>query len=279
MPRVRLLSDPFLLTTALTLQARVAGAAGETQLADASLREASEAADRTGHPLLRSWARSCGWHLALARGVEIDAPMPSPESYEPIQHEAAHGAVLSAIDRGHGEQARDVARRLLERSLQAGCLSHAVDWWLACAAALAATGQVEEATSALACAIEHARAQRLMGPFVESGARIASVVGRLPDPDRRFLESVVVAGPPRPAARAAAPVPSRRPEIGPLAEPLSARELEVLGLARQGRSNRALFVSTGTIKTHMHRLMTKIGAKNRVEAIRFAENHGLLSDG
>ena len=56
----------------------------------------------------------------------------------------------------------------------------------------------------------------------------------------------------------------------------------MLGLVRKGSSNaeiaRALFVSVGTIKTHMHRLLTKIGAKNRVEAIRLAEDHGLLGD-
>jgi len=54
----------------------------------------------------------------------------------------------------------------------------------------------------------------------------------------------------------------------------------VLTHVREGKTNPQiaadLFVSTGTIKTHMHRLLTKLGAKNRVEALRLAEAHGLF---
>jgi LuxR family transcriptional regulator, maltose regulon positive regulatory protein len=284
LPRVRLLSDPFLLVTALTLQARVLSAAGELELADASSREASELAGRTTHPLLQAWARSCRWRLALDRNTDtdIDPPMPSPETYEPVLHDAAHCAVLHAIARGHGQQSLDVGRQLLAHSLQAECVSQAIDWTIACAAAFAATGRPAEATAMLAEAIERSRAQRLVRPFVEASAWIATVAGNLSDPDRRFLESLPATAPARPSTRPTAPAQPRRADLAPLAEPLSPRELEVLGLVRQGKSNaeiaRALFVSTGTIKTHMHRLMTKIGARNRVEAIRLAEDHGLLSD-
>jgi LuxR family maltose regulon positive regulatory protein len=278
LPRVRLLSDPFLLTTALTLQARVRAAAGELGLAEVSWQEASELAERTAHPLLRIWARACRWHLALARQAETDAPLPGAEDYQPIAHDAAYCGVIRAIDRGQAEPAHELARRLLEDSLRAGCVSHAIDWAIACAAALAAMGRPEEAAPALADAIERARPQRLVRPFVESSARIAAVAAGLADRDRQFLASAVATAPAPPPA----PPPPRRPHLAPLAEPLSPRELEVLGLVREGRSNaeiaRALFVSIGTIKTHMHRLMTKIGAKNRVEALRLAEDHRLLPD-
>ena len=282
LPRARLLSDPFLLVTALTLQARVRAAAGELQLADVSWQEASELAERAGHPLLRTWVRACRWQLALARRTEIDAPVPSPDHYQAIAHDAAYCGVLRAIDLGAGEQAHDVAHRLAADSLRVGCASHAIDWSIACAAALAAMGREADAAGVLADAIGRARAPRLVRPFVESGARIATIVGRLADRDRELLASVVAVAPAPPAARTTAVPGPRRAQLAPLAEPLSPRELEVLGHVREGRSNaeiaRALFVSLGTIKTHMHRLMTKIGAKNRVEALRLAEDHGLLPD-
>ena len=266
LPRVRLLSDPFLLTTALTLQARVRSAAGEAQLAELSWQEANEEAERVGHPLLRTWVRSCRWNLARTK---TDAPMPDLESYQPITHDAAHYGVLAAIDRG--EAAHELASRLRERSLPA----HAIDWAIACAAALAAIGKDAEAVHALTGAIDRARASRLLRPFVESSARIARLVDQLADRDRQFLGAVA---PPAPTVVMAA----RPPRIGlaPLADPLSPREIEVLALVRRGLNNaeiaQTLFVSVGTIKTHMHRLMAKIGAKNRVEALRLAEDHGLL---
>lgn len=53
-------------------------------------------------------------------------------------------------------------------------------------------------------------------------------------------------------------------------EPLSSRELEVLRLAAAGLSNteiaRRLFISAGTVKTHIHHICGKLGARNRTEA-------------
>lgn len=52
---------------------------------------------------------------------------------------------------------------------------------------------------------------------------------------------------------------------------LSRREVEVMNQLAQGRSNaeiaRALFLSQGTVKNHLHRIMPKLGVRNRAEAI------------
>lgn len=61
-----------------------------------------------------------------------------------------------------------------------------------------------------------------------------------------------------------------------LEDPLSVRELEVLGLLASGRTNseiaRDLFVSLGTVKSHTGNIYRKLGAKNRAEAVaRFRE--------
>lgn len=65
-----------------------------------------------------------------------------------------------------------------------------------------------------------------------------------------------------------------------LDEALTARELEVLSLAATGLSNRdiakRLYVSVGTIKTHMHRILAKLDAPNRTRAVHRARAAGLL---
>jgi DNA-binding NarL/FixJ family response regulator len=52
---------------------------------------------------------------------------------------------------------------------------------------------------------------------------------------------------------------------------LSRREVEVLNQVARGRSNaeiaRALFLSEGTVKNHLHRIFPKLGVRNRAEAI------------
>lgn len=61
-----------------------------------------------------------------------------------------------------------------------------------------------------------------------------------------------------------------------LKEPLSARELDVLKLIFEGRTNQQmsdeLFVSVNTIKTHLSRLFNKLNASSRTEAIARARD-------
>ena len=64
--------------------------------------------------------------------------------------------------------------------------------------------------------------------------------------------------------------------------PLSAREEEVLRAAARGRSNteiaQELFISLGTVKSHLSSLQDKIGARNRVELAAFAWQSGRMRD-
>jgi ATP/maltotriose-dependent transcriptional regulator MalT len=54
-------------------------------------------------------------------------------------------------------------------------------------------------------------------------------------------------------------------------DPLTERELEVLHLVGQGLSNREigdqLYISTGTVKIHLHNIFKKLSVKNRALAI------------
>jgi len=65
-----------------------------------------------------------------------------------------------------------------------------------------------------------------------------------------------------------------------LVEALTARELEVLALIAAGRSNRRiaeeLVVTLDTVKKHVGRVLDKLGADNRTEAVARARELGLI---
>jgi DNA-binding NarL/FixJ family response regulator len=74
----------------------------------------------------------------------------------------------------------------------------------------------------------------------------------------------------------------RRP--GPPARPpghvLTAREVEVLRLVATGATNREiaerLYVSEGTVKNHISRVLGRLGLRDRTQAALYARDHGLV---
>jgi len=64
---------------------------------------------------------------------------------------------------------------------------------------------------------------------------------------------------------------------------LTERELDVLRLVAQGRSNaeiaEALYLSPGTVKTHVGHILAKLGARDRTQAVIVAYESGLVRPG
>ena len=93
-----------------------------------------------------------------------------------------------------------------------------------------------------------------------------------PSSTRRLLEHLVTA---LPSTDTAPPHPG-------LAE-LTDREREVLLLMARGRSNteigQDLFVAEATVKTHVGRILAKLGARDRVQAVVTAYESGLVRPG
>ena len=91
-----------------------------------------------------------------------------------------------------------------------------------------------------------------------------------PSATRRLLERVV-----------RAPEPEEKDTS--VLSPLTERELEVLTLMGRGCSNREigaeLFVAEATVKTHVGRVLAKLGARDRVQAVIIAFETGLVSPG
>jgi len=66
----------------------------------------------------------------------------------------------------------------------------------------------------------------------------------------------------------------------PIGEPLTPRELDVLGLLAEGLPNKAiagrLGISDQTVKFHVAAICGKLGAANRTDAVRRAVRRGLI---
>ena len=73
---------------------------------------------------------------------------------------------------------------------------------------------------------------------------------------------------------------SPNPVSQPLVEPLSERELEILGLIATGQSNREianqLFLAEGTVKNHVTNILGKLGVRDRTQAALKARELNLL---
>ena len=76
------------------------------------------------------------------------------------------------------------------------------------------------------------------------------------------------------------PADDPAPPPQPLVVPLSERELDVLRLLAEGRSNReiasTLFLAEGTVKNHVTNVLAKLNARDRTQAALRAHALGLL---
>jgi LuxR family maltose regulon positive regulatory protein len=158
------------------------------------------------------------------------------------------------------------------------------------ALARSAGGDQAGALAALAEALTLGAPEGYLRVFVDEGPAMAALLHQLLVGRRQ--QQVAAAGVPREyLARLAeafeeAGLPIRPPVrrggvvVAGLVEPLTARELEVLGLLAAGAPNRAiaeqLVVTPETVKKHLSHLFDKLGAANRTQAVGRARQLGLL---
>jgi len=155
------------------------------------------------------------------------------------------------------------------------------------ALALAASGQDAAAVAALAGALTLASPQGYVRVFADEGPPMAALLGRLVAAQR--AEHAAARRVPlgclarlQQAFDAEHPVPDhgRATASQGIVEPLTRRELEVLGMLAAGRSNQAiadqLVVTLDTVKKHVSHVLGKLGAANRTEAVARAQQLGLI---
>jgi LuxR family maltose regulon positive regulatory protein len=156
------------------------------------------------------------------------------------------------------------------------------------AMALDAQGRAGEAENELQQALELAQPGGFIRVFIDLGSRMQSIMNRLdernPKSDyiHRLLSTFVDEQQIRSGVHAnmtAASGTALNQTV--LAEPLTARELDVLNLLREPLSNKEiaskLYLSPSTIKRHTINLYGKLGVHSRREAVAAATNLGILS--
>jgi LuxR family maltose regulon positive regulatory protein len=157
--------------------------------------------------------------------------------------------------------------------------------------ARAACGDQSAALASLAGALILAAPEGYVRVFADEGAPMARLLGRLAAAQRTgqvapagvipldYLDRLALACQPGSARPAPRTTRHTAAVAGP-AEPLSARELEVLGLLAAGKSNQQiadeLVVVRDTVKKHVGHILGKLGAANRTQAVARARALGLL---
>ena len=156
------------------------------------------------------------------------------------------------------------------------------------ALALAARGDHASALGALTETLTLAGPQGYVRVFADEGAPMRHLIAQLPAarPGRPHPADRLGPGYRAALLRACGPAdaapPTRRAAAPPpgLAEPLTDRELEVLRLLAEGRSNQRiahdLVVVLDTVKKHVTHILGKLGTANRTEAVARARQLGLI---
>ncbi len=285
------------LATALATLAWIRQAQGDTAAALAAMGEAEQAAPGPAVadllnpvPAQRAklllaqgdlasaerWARERGLHA----GDDTDYP-----------RELAYlvlARVLLAQDKP--DQAIPLLERMHEAADAQRRIGSVIELRALLALALAASGEDAAAVEALAEALILGGPESYVRVFVDEGAPMRDLLGRLVAAQRgahdaaravplEYLARVLRAfdeKPDEPGVGRATPA-----AVSGLVESLTAREREVLDLLASGKSNpliaEELVITLDTVKKHVSHILDKLGAANRTEAVTRGRQLGLLA--
>jgi LuxR family transcriptional regulator, maltose regulon positive regulatory protein len=141
------------------------------------------------------------------------------------------------------------------------------------ALALAGSGSRAEAAAVLGEALGLGSLQGYVRVFADEGAPMAALLQRVVGVPAGYLARVLA------ACQPGAPGAWQRAQG--LADPLTARELEVLALLAAGAPNQSiadqLVVTLDTVKKHVTHVLAKLGAASRTEAVARARQIGLIT--
>jgi LuxR family maltose regulon positive regulatory protein len=189
------------------------------------------------------------------------------------------------------EQALGLLERLGARAAAQGRTGSVIEIRALQALARSAGGDQPGALAALAEALTLAAPERYLRTFVDEGPPMAALLRQLLAGRRQEHPAAAAAVPREYLARLVeafeqAGLPVRLPVrrggvvVAGLVEPLTERELEVLRLLADGRSNQAiateLVITLDTVKRHLSNLFTKLEVANRTQAVARAREFGLL---
>ncbi len=145
---------------------------------------------------------------------------------------------------------------------------------------LQAIGETGQALAALSPALATAAPEDYVRVFVDEGAPMATLLraAHAQGIEPTYVAQLLAVLHNAPNAAAARPTLSVAQMA--LAEPLTAREIEVLRLVAAGASNQGvadeLIISVGTVKKHVNNILGKLDVRSRTQAIARARELGLI---
>jgi LuxR family transcriptional regulator, maltose regulon positive regulatory protein len=175
------------------------------------------------------------------------------------------------------QEARDVLEwleGLLEQAQHLGLFRWVIQIYCLQSLALHAQKRTNEALSKLESALALAEPEGYVEVFLEEDPHILELIRMAQKRELapRFVARLIEAFTSRPSRKEANPVSYQGP--------LSKREIELVHLIAEGCSNKEiaaqLVISLGTVKRHTVNIFTKLGVKNRTEAVAKARQMGLL---
>jgi LuxR family maltose regulon positive regulatory protein len=183
--------------------------------------------------------------------------------------------VLQGMIRGECSAALDYLDALINAATLEGKTEYQVVAWILRARALHWLGDTTGSIQALIQALKAGEKEGFVQAFLDEGEEIS-----------KRLHELLIIMPQHPVAGFAARVLVRFDKQNPgsrrVVEKLfSARELDVLHLMAEGRTNRQiakdLVVAESTVKTHLHHIYRKLKVSNRTQAIHRLQSMELLS--
>ena len=180
------------------------------------------------------------------------------------------------------------AEKNLKAYLKEAHLAHNVprliELWLLHAVVAQKRGRVNEGLSALRRAVTLARPGRYLRPFAELAPELRILFDLVPPSlkEEEFFVRILSVCDRKGNKTAVEEMKESHPQVcnQALPDPLSNRELEILSLLAQGMRNKEiasrLFISLETVKKHVSRIIRKLNARNRQEAVSNAFKAGIL---
>jgi LuxR family maltose regulon positive regulatory protein len=219
-----------------------------------------------------------------AQKIEMKEQHLTPFARE--RQEVARARILLAKD-----QPTAALQRLepaLQRATAGQRWGHVIEICLLQALAHQKLHEEPQALAALSEAVRLGEPEGYLRSFIEEGEAMAVLLGKLREEQRKtgpttYLDRVLAAFP----KLSQVPVSqvksmAKQTVVRSLLEPLSERELQVLQLLAQGRSNQqiaqALVIALDTVKRHVSHIFSKLGVTNRVQAVKQARDLGLLDE-
>jgi LuxR family maltose regulon positive regulatory protein len=240
---------------------RIAASTGLVEPHVFAAREANIRLQQGDLPAVLSWAEAAG----LTPDDDSD--------YLAIEQHLVYGRLLLAL--GRAADAQQILARWEEFARERGLERLLLSILLLQALAAKRQGERRLAFAALSQALEIAAPEAYFRAFLDEGSEVLALLPGARQTAPAFVNRLLAdAGITGPALAFVSPGGQ------PLVEPLSQREMEVLGLIAAGLTNREiaerLFVATGTVKRHINNIYGKLQVRHRTEAVARARELGLI---